>query len=303
MMSCSPGDGSLYKNDRLEVGCHNAEHQTCQPTHLLAADRAPAAFTCYTAYWDPPLAFSAVINASPAPCTGARPVSGRWVRAGARMRATSWLQAAGLPCMRPAHVARAAKRPPRPSGRRAPSSHPKRLGAAHLRGGAGVAPQVPADAPRGSPVRLAATRQSNIGAHPFWKAAQRLGGHHTASGPPFQLAGPVHDACAPQRRWRRGAFTLHGGTARCNGCGGRLHPVRPSHAARQKARTLARPTIHAACWVAPAAGRLRARWGRHAPRLPVAVRLRSRPQGSQPARQASSNTTCPAAKRRAHRLR
>ena len=182
------------------------------------------------------------------------------MRAGARMRAGSWIRAAGLPYMRPVHLLRAAERPPRPSRRGAPSSHPKRVGAAHLRGGAGEAPQVPADAPRGSPVRLAATRRSNIGAHPFLKAAQQLGGHHTASDPPFQVSGPICDACAQQRRRRRGARSpcLAGLPVATDAVGGCTRSGPATLHGKNRARWQVRASMRR-CWVAPAAGCLRAR--------------------------------------------
>ena len=134
-----------------------------------------------------------------------------------------------------------------PAGAGLPLSHPKRLGAAHLRGDAGEALQVPAHAPRGSSVRLAPTRQSNIGAHPFPKAAPTTGRPPHGQRPAFPAyrthSWRLRPAAAAAGRC---VHLARGRTARCNRCRGWLHPVRPSHAARQGARTLAGPNIYAA---------------------------------------------------------
>ena len=92
--------------------------------------------------------------------------------------------------MRQTPLVRAAERPARPGGRRAASSHPKRLGAVRPHGGAGEALQIPLHASSRSAVLLASAHQATMGAHPFSQAARCRKGHHMASRPPCQLTEP-----------------------------------------------------------------------------------------------------------------
>jgi len=122
-------------------------------------------------------------------CARARQPHARAARPGARMRTARQAKPADVHGMRPAPLARAAARPPRPGGHGARRRPSKRLRTAHACGGAGEASLCPAHVPGSSPGIPAAARQAIPGAHPCSWPAEPLEGRCRANAPPCKLAG------------------------------------------------------------------------------------------------------------------